>query len=352
MRTKRVTTATWYLVVKAGLVTLLSLAVSKLPRLDEPITIAFAAILCIPSAFYRGLKAGIKNFYATVIGAFVGMVLIMALDKDWLAIPPGVMIVCLACYVFNWLDYFPLAAFTLLVVSYYPEESIWLSSLERTLQVAVGIGIAMLVNWMVSRFRYRDLYMSRFRGLLRANGEAFDRLEECFLAGNAAGMERIEGRFHRLFRLISSSIDEMADLKKELRIRKESGGLSYQAVVWLARIIDKLAAIAHYSWDIVTFSPEVLREKLLPAEEKAALDTEIAGIAARFREIIGACVSEGSTPPREAEPPPRELAGICPAPGARAAEEMRVVSLRMSVRHLAAEVEELAGIVRIFLTQA
>jgi hypothetical protein len=345
MRTKRITTAAWYLVIKAGLVTLLSLAASRLPHLNEPITIAFAAILCIPSAFYRGLKNGVKNLYATVIGAFVGTVLIVALDKDYLAIPPGVVIVCLACYVFNWLDYFPLAAFTLLVVSYYPEESNWITSLWRTVQVAVGIGIAMFVNWAVSRFRYRDLYLSRFRELLRIEGEAFDRMDECFLSGNAAGMERLEVRFHRLFRLISSAIDEMADLKKELRIRKESGGLSYQAVVWLARITDRLAAVAHYSWDIVTFGQEVMRENLLPPEEKAALDAEISGIAERFREIIEACVSDSSPPPRETEQKPRDRTA------GGGAEDMHVASLRMSVRHLAAEVEELAGFVRIFLEQ-
>jgi len=86
-------------------------------------------------------------------------------------------------------------------------------------------------------------------------------------------------------------------------------------------------------------------------EEKAELDAEITGVAERFRLIIDACVSEKSAPPREAERTRRYLAGICPAPGARGAEDMRVISLRMSVRHLAAEVEELTGIVGTFLGQ-
>jgi hypothetical protein len=344
MRTRRITTAAWYLVVKAGLVTLLSLGASRFPHLNEPITIAFASILCIPSAFYRGIKSGVKNLYATVIGALVGTILIFTIGSEYLAIPPGVMIVCLACYLLDWLDCFPLAAFTLFVVSYYPEEGIWISSAWRTVQVAVGIGIAMLVNWAVSRVRYRDLYLSRFRELLRIEGEAFHRMGECFRAGNARGMERLELRYHRLFRLLSSAIDEMADLKKELRIRKESGGLSYKSVVRLAGIIDRLAAIAHFSWDIVTFGPEVLDANLLSIAEKDLIDAEIAAAAERFREIAAACVDEKASPPRESESKP--------GPDAPAsAEDMRVVSLRMSVRHLAREVEELAGGVRNFLVQ-
>lgn len=351
MRTKRITLAAKYLILKAGLVTLLSLAASRIPRLDEPITIAFAAILCIPSAFYRGLKAGIKNIYATVIGAFVGTVLIVALDNDYLAIPPGVMIVCLACYVLNWLDYFPLAAFTLLVVSYYPEESIWLSSFDRTVQVGAGIGIAMLVNWAVSRFRYRELYFSRCRELLWIAADCIERMERCFREGDADGMERLEARFHRLFRLISSAIDEMADLKKELRLRRESGGLSYAAVVALSRIAEKLAAAAHYSWDILWFSPDLCRGGVLDPRCKKALDAEIAAAATRFLEIVNSCGAPAAPlpPPAAGAVPDAPVATLS---GERAGEDLRVSSLRMSVGHLQCEIAELAGIVQALREEA
>lgn len=356
MRPKRITLAARYLIAKAGVVALLSLAVSRIPAFDEPITIAFTAILCIPSAFYRGLKTGIKNIYATVIGALVGTILIVTLDNDFLAIPPGIMIVCLACYVLNWLDHFPLAAFTLLVVSYYPEESIWASSLDRTVQVGAGIGIAMLVNWAASRFRYRELYLGRCRELLGIAADCFERLQRSFIAGDADGMERLEARFHGLFRLIGSAIDEMADLKKELRLRKESGGLSYAAVVSLSRIADRLASVAHYSWDVLWFSPRIFRDGLLTAGQKQALDAEIDAAAACFRGILDSCSALG-TPARggsgrcltgPAADGPVAAAGL-DSPGE---EDLCVSSLRMSVGHLRRETAELAEIVRTLREEA
>jgi len=256
-----------------------------------------------------------------------------------------VMLVCAISYVCGWLDYFPLAAFTFLVLIFSRPEEVWKDSIDRSLNIAVGIAVAMLVNYTVSLYRYRDLYVSQLRQLLGNMAGSFEQMTRHFTVADVRSMERVEFRFHLLFKQISMFMDEMSDLKNELRARGKSGGLTYGAVVWLARMADTLAAIAHHSWDIVAFSPEIIREGLMGKDEKAALDGELASLAERLRGIVALCDEAGASAlPAKSAPRPE-------AEKVRAGGDLRVISLAMSCRHLRREVEELAEIAGIFLSE-
>lgn len=336
-----------YLILKAGLVSLVAMAMARLLNLQDPITVVFASLLCIPPAFYRGLKSGLRNIYATLMGAVLAVVLTLLLRSPFLAIPPGVMLLCGVCYLLGWLEYFPLAVFTFLVLSFLRPEEIGVASIQRSWAIVVGIAAAMGINYLVSLLRYRDLYVSQFRQLFRNLVRSFAETERLFLEGNAPAMRRLEFRYHLLFRQISMFIDEMADLKNELRLRKESGGLSYAGVVWLARIADKLASIAHYSWDLVALSPDLLHTASMQPEEKKALDRDITLIARSLEGIL----RDVDTPRRHPAPPSAGNAVEYPAGSLHAGGDLGVVSLRVSLSHLQSEVRELSRIVSAFMDE-
>ena len=124
----------------------------------------------------------------------------------------------------------------------------------------------------------------------------------------------------------------------------------------LSRIADRLASVAHYSWDVLWFSPRIFRDGLLTAGQKQALDAEIDAAAACFRGILDSCSALG-TPARggsgrcltgPAADGPVAAAGL-DSPGE---EDLCVSSLRMSVGHLRRETAELAEIVRTLREEA
>ncbi|MDD5556175.1 MAG: aromatic acid exporter family protein [bacterium] len=345
MRVRTVTPAARYMILKAGLVTAIALALAAGGRLPDPITAAFAAILCIPSAFSRGLRSGARNISATLIGAAAGAVAITLLPSPHAALPPAMMAVCAVCHALGMIDYFPLAAFTLLVLGFSDPSTVLRDALLRSLGITTGVGIAVVVNYLVSLVSYAGLYDSQFRRLLAGVGYRFRQMADRFAAADADGMERLQFGFHRLFREISAFIDEIRDLKREMNVRKESGGLNYRAAAWLGRISEKMAAVAHYSWDIVSLSPGLFRAGALPAAAKRGMDDYLALLERRLGEISLAVEepgARGTGPPVPAVPLP------APAAGADDAGRLLLDSLMMSLRHLGAEIEALAETVRHF----
>lgn len=348
---RKITLSIRCLVFKVALVSLISLALARLLSLSDPISVIFVSLLCIYPSFYSGLKKGIKNIGAIIIGSAVAVLFKYFIQYLYLSLPLGVVIVLILIIMLNWWRYFPLAIFAFLYLSFSKPEAIWMSGLQYFSRLVLGILAAMFVNYLISLFRYRGLYLSQLRQLFENITADFGEIERYFVSGDAAKMETLESHFRPLFRQIGNLHEDVTDLKNELRIRKKSGGLSYSAVIWLDRIIDKVEGVVHHSRDIVSFSPHLFREHILSREQKDEMNVRIKSLVERFNQIVDEI---GAPVHSRKEPKKPQISSVIEHPSRppiKVNKPVLFVSLRMSLWHLKDDVEELAKFVTIFLSE-
>lgn len=337
-----------YLIVKAVLISVAALALGRLSNFEHPTMVIFAALLCITPAFYRGVRKGLRNIYATLFGAAVAILLVYTVPIPYIAVPAGVAILFVAAAGLWWLEQFPLALITFLYLVLPDRADLWEAGLDRFLSISLGVLIAMVISYLMTFFRYRELYLSQLRGLLAEVASVMGDVTASVVDGDAQGLAGIDSRFHPLFRRLGMFEDEIVDLKKEFRVRRRSGGLSYKAVSWMARIIDAMQGVTHHLRDIVSLGVDLMGEGALDGEVKGVVDGELRFLTERIVEIVTVAGGE-----ELAEPMFSKLRGpgeIC-HPVAEPdldEDEIRIVSLQMSLRHLRSELWELAKYIQIF----
>ena len=176
-----------------------------------------------------------------------------------------------------------------------------------------------------------------------------DTVAKRFRAGNARELGKIAYRFHPLFRRIGMFKDEITDLENELRVRRESGGLSHAAVVWMGRINDGLEGVVHHLKDVVSFGSDLMRSGALTGEWKEKLGAEMGFLAAKMREIVATIEEAGKDVPAVKD---LDDAGEprCTEPDmGKGKEQLQQAALKISFRHLRSELAELTRFVRVFL---
>ena len=276
------------LVIKAGLVSVGSLAVSQLLAISNPTLIIFASLLGITPSFYRGLKRGLRNISVTVLGGFLSLLLVgvLGIENAYLSIPLGVMFLLGAFYLFGLMDQFPLGVFTFIIMGFDHPGGLWETGLARFGAIALGLAVATGVNYLTSLFRYRNLYAAQLEHILKELSGVYRQIEELFRIGDSEGMEEADGDFHLLFRQIGVFRDELADLKSELRMRRSSGGLTYKSIIWLARAVEKVEMISHYLYDITSTGPGLLNSSTLDGKEKDEMASELSFLSRRLEQGI------------------------------------------------------------------
>lgn len=284
------------LVIKAGLASVGSLAVSRLFELSSPYLVIFAALLGITPSFYRGLKVGLQNISVTVLGGFLSLLLvgIFGIDQAYVFIPLGVMVLLGSCYLLGLMDQFPLGVFTFIIMGFVHPEGLWETGLRRFGAIAIGVGVATAVNYLASLFRYRSLYTAQLRHILGELIEVYGRVDDLFREGDAEGLEDEDKNFHLLFRQIGVFRDELADLKSELRMRRRSGGLTYNSIIWLAKTVEKVEMVSHYLYDLISTGPGLINSGELAGEKKKKIERELSCLLKRLTEALSELRSAGA----------------------------------------------------------
>ena len=266
------------LVVKAGVASVGSLAISRLIGISAPYLVIFASLLGITPSFYRGLKLGLQNISVTILGGFLSLLLvgIFGIEQAYFFIPLGVMVLLGSFYLLGLMDQFPLGVFTFIILGFIHPEGLWETGLHRFGSIALGVAVATAVNYLASLIRYRNLYTAQLNHILKELADVFEDVEELFQFVYTEGMEEQDVNFHILFRQIGVFRDELADLKNELRMTKKRGGLTYKSIIWLAKTVEKVEMISHYLYDLISTGPGLINSGALRGENKEEMEEELA----------------------------------------------------------------------------
>jgi hypothetical protein len=330
----------------------LALSLCYLLGIQDRVIVVFASLLCVTPGLYRGIRLGMHNIAVTVAGALIATVLLSFLPIMYIVVPGGVVVIFMICRFLWWMDYFPLAIITFLYVSFASSTPLWTAGLNRFLTVFLGIAIAMAVNYIFSLFRYRELYRYQLCGVLRSGASLLSSAAVAFGRNDHKGLVKLDHRFHPVFRRIGMFKDEIADLRQELEIRGESGGLSYSAAIWLSRIVDKLEGVMHYLRGVISFAPPLLTSGGVDEAEKKKFDNELEWMAHEMRQaIVGVRDGEAGAISPEVDSGDPTAFELRSAGEESSDAQLPMISLKLSLLHLRREYMDLRRYIHSFLSR-
>lgn len=133
----------------------------------DMISVLFAMVLTLEPVNRSGLRSGINQVKATLLGGLVSALLVGFLGVNYVTIPLAVALTMYMALVINWRFVSPVAIFTaiymtqLVQVDALGNPSMLLTFRLRMLALAAGIVVAIFYNYIFSLFFYKSMLKKR-----------------------------------------------------------------------------------------------------------------------------------------------------------------------------------------------
>lgn len=273
-------------ILKTTVATILAIITAKVLNIDDTLSASFVAMLCVKPTFYTGLKVGKAQFIASFWGVAITGTLMLALGNSITVNTISLLIVISLCVFRGMLEYIPVAGFTVLYMFLIPHETLE-GVLVRMAAVFVGVAVASFINLCLSFVRYKSFFYYRVK---YASNIVFNAFNETIEANKNADITKLNSlyySFENIYSQLTNFSGELSDINKELKLRKEAGGISVDDVNNIYRIIESLKMCVRYLQDIV-FISEVLAPEhhKIPDEWKNKIDEFWLIESQRFKLII------------------------------------------------------------------
>jgi uncharacterized membrane protein YgaE (UPF0421/DUF939 family) len=179
--------------VKTGVAALLCLYITKYLGLTQGYWAAVSSIIVLQSHMGATIKASLGRFVATAIGAVIGAIFVAFAGNNYVTVAVAITLSILCCASPRLRDGYRLAGSTVVSVMFSTKfQSPWANSLERFVEVSLGIIVALIIS--------RILWPSRARLHLR------NEIQNTF----ADIYELFKGVIERLRNSAAPAIDELS----------------------------------------------------------------------------------------------------------------------------------------------
>ncbi len=208
-----------YIAGKAAVAALLAVLVVDLLGVTDRLSAPFVAAVCTAPSVYGGVRRGLQQFAASVLGGGIAVLIGLVL--------PVMHTLLLATFATVWLAFrtglggaYIVGAFTVFYVLLIPSESFGVTLEHRLASVATGALSALTMNLLVSLLRLRAVLRRRLGIARTALAKEWDlianRLEQ-----KEAAVTAVEP-FDGVFPLLRTLQEELLDARAEGRFRSRS----------------------------------------------------------------------------------------------------------------------------------
>lgn len=140
--------------LKTSLAAFLSVGISYLLKLEFPFFTAISALFTIESSKVTPLKAGITRMLGSLVGASVGVGLVLIKPGDVILCGLGVMLIIYICDILKWDKAIPIAGVIFMAIMLGKDIKNPLQySLNRILNTFAGIVIAVAIDYLIPSAR-------------------------------------------------------------------------------------------------------------------------------------------------------------------------------------------------------
>ena len=211
----------------------------------DMISLLFGMMLTLEPVNIIGIKSGLNQIKATILGGIVTAVLVSLFGINAITIPLGVALTMYISLKFNWRFVSPVAIFTAIYMTQYiqldamGEPSMWITLRLRVLALGAGIAIAILYNYLFSLAFHRSMLRKRLVYIV----ESLEMHLETYLVEEATGdLKGLKGNITSLFSDIDLVISHLLDIRRK--------GSSYEQY---GVALSELRDFTHYFLDVIMY---------------------------------------------------------------------------------------------------
>jgi len=214
----------------------------------DMISLLFGMMLTLEPVNILGIKTGLEQIKATLLGGVVTAVLVSIFGINAITISLGVALTMYTSLKLNWRFVSPVAIFTAIYMTQYiqldamGEPSMWITFRLRILALGAGIAIAILYNYLFSLAFHNSMLKKRLVYILESlNGHLATYIEE----EKEGDLKGLKSNITGLFSDIDLVISHLLDIKK----LKTEGTIYDQYRCALSELRD----FTHYFLDVIMF---------------------------------------------------------------------------------------------------
>jgi uncharacterized membrane protein YgaE (UPF0421/DUF939 family) len=153
-------------ILKTALAVAICVAISQALKLEYPFYAAIAAIISLESSLTTSFKAGRNRMLGTFVGALVGLGFASIAPDNALLCGVGIVIIIVILNAFHWNSSITIAGIVFIAIMVNLDgRSPLLYSANRLLDTALGISVALAVNYLVFPRRIDQEFRQRYAAL-------------------------------------------------------------------------------------------------------------------------------------------------------------------------------------------
>lgn len=221
----------------------------------DMISLFFGMMMTLEAVNITGIKSGINQIKATVLGGAVTAIFVGIFGINWLTIPLAVAMTMYISLKYNWRMVSPVAIFTAIYMTQYIQmdasgmPSMLLTLRLRLLALGTGVGIAIFYNYLFSLFFYNSMLKKRLVYII----ECLETHLETYIKEQEAGdLQPLKTEITGLFSDIDSVIGQLYAIKPDQSDvnRVEQYGMALKA----------LRDLTHYFLDVIMYRMKYEKE--------------------------------------------------------------------------------------------
>lgn len=239
----------------------------------DMLTVAFVALLCIQPSLVTGLKAAKEQILASGLGAVSTLCFLLVFPINPWTVGAGVAATYAVTTRLRWgYSALVVALFSSLYMTLLVQATHIQTVILRFQAVLLGVAVALLMNAIFSPVFTQMNLAVRIQRSVATVRQQLAALRAALVANDAAALEAGLATFQDTFRHLGAVKDDLADLRRELRLPGRPGRRSFSEVYFSDRCVRELELITHHAQDVAMASQRLLGEAGGPSST-AALGT-------------------------------------------------------------------------------
>lgn len=220
------------------------------------ISVLFGLMLTLEPVNITGIRNGISQVYATCLGALSTAIIIYVGGINIITIALSIAFTLYVCLKIDWRAVSPVAIFTSIYMTQYVqktslgEPSILLTFRLRIFALVTGVVLAIIFNYLFSKFYYSSMINRRLAFLLHGLQDNLNLTKEGIEKGDLELIKKSKLSLPGSFNNIDWMFSLFNDMKKEYSPKKKAFNMRKLELDKLINVILFMRSIAHLNYDI------------------------------------------------------------------------------------------------------
>lgn len=221
----------------------------------DMISILFGMFLTLEPVNHSGLRNGLKQLEASIIGAIITGIIISIFGLNLLTTAIAITATLYVSLLINWREVSVVAIFTSIYMTQYVQFTLdgqpsqWLTFLLRISALLVGVSIALIVNFIFSQFGYRHIYEKRLLHVVEELNKSIELFMNQLTHMHTENIPELMTRFPNLFNTLDWIFAMIKDSQKD--ILKNKNKTHQQRLQYAENVALSLRDIIHLYYDLM-----------------------------------------------------------------------------------------------------